>query len=129
MTLEVYIYPLYPAFNHLKTTGKIIERKRKKKKRSVARNLKTMFVVCSSSNAHNIRIFSNSMSVCYRNKSNYRNNPKYWDRNTFVNIVDTDQTPQYAPSDQGLHCLPYTQQKTEISRGSRMDGPFHNYDK
>ena len=40
----------------------------------------------------------------------YRNNPKYWDRQAFVNSVDLDQMSQTATSDQGLHGLPYIQQ-------------------
>ena len=47
----------------------------------------------------------------------YRNNPKCWDKYTFANGVDPDQTPQ----DQGLHCLPYIQQYFNTSRGSIME--------
>ena len=36
---------------------------------------------------------------------------KYWDRLTFANSVDPDQTPQNAISDKGLLCLPYIQQQ------------------
>ena len=34
----------------------------------------------------------------------------YSDRHNLTNIVDPDQTPQNAASDQGLHCLPLIQQ-------------------
>ena len=39
--------------------------------------------------------------------SKNRNNLKYWDRQAFAKSVDPNQTPQYAESDQSLHCLPY----------------------
>ena len=51
----------------------------------------------------------------------YRNNPGYWDRQAFANSVDPDQTPQYAASDQGLHCLPYIQQYFKHIKRYRMD--------
>ena len=35
--------------------------------------------------------------------------PKFWNRLAIANIVDPDQMPQNAASDQGLHCLPYMQ--------------------
>ena len=35
---------------------------------------------------------------------NYRNNPKFSDRQVWVNKEDPDQIAQ---SDQGLHCLPF----------------------
>ena len=41
----------------------------------------------------------------------YCSNPKYWDRQTFANSEDTDQTP----SDQGLQCLPFMQQFWDTS--------------
>ena len=34
----------------------------------------------------------------------------YSERQVWANIVDRDQMPQYAASDQGLHCLPLIQQ-------------------
>ena len=34
----------------------------------------------------------------------------YLDRQTIANSVDSDQMPQTAVSDQGLHCLPLIQQ-------------------
>ena len=34
----------------------------------------------------------------------------YSDRQAWANSIDPDQTPQNAASDQGLHCLPLTQQ-------------------
>ena len=34
-----------------------------------------------------------------REMVNYRNNPKYWDRQAYANSVDPDQTPQNAASD------------------------------
>ena len=37
--------------------------------------------------------------------ASYRNNPKYWDRQTWANSVDPDQMQQNGVSDQGLHCL------------------------
>ena len=40
----------------------------------------------------------------------YRYKPTYRDRKAFANSVDPDQMLQNAVSDQGLHCLPYTQQ-------------------
>ena len=40
----------------------------------------------------------------------------YSDRQTWTNSVDPDQTPQNAASDQGLHCLPLTQQFSIHSR-------------
>ena len=39
----------------------------------------------------------------------YRDNPKYRERQAFAKSEDPDQTPQNVASDQGLHCLPYTQ--------------------
>ena len=39
----------------------------------------------------------------------YSNNPKYRDRQAWANIVDPDQMPQNAASDQGLHYLPLIQ--------------------
>ena len=42
----------------------------------------------------------------------HRNNPKYWDIQTFASSKDPDKTPQYAVSDLGLglNSLPYIQQ-------------------
>ena len=40
----------------------------------------------------------------------YRNNPKYWDRQVWANSLDPDQTPQNTASDLCLHCLPLIQQ-------------------
>ena len=45
----------------------------------------------------------------YRNLEKYRNNSKYWDRQTWANNVDRDQTSQKAASDQGLYCSPHIQ--------------------
>ena len=42
--------------------------------------------------------------------SDYRIDPKYWDRHAWANSADPDQTPRPAASDQGLHCLPIIQQ-------------------
>ena len=39
----------------------------------------------------------------------YRNNPKYWDRQAWANNVDLDQMRQNAAFDQSLHCLPVIQ--------------------
>ena len=33
----------------------------------------------------------------------YRNDPKYWDRQAWANSVDPDQMPQNVASDQGPH--------------------------
>ena len=52
----------------------------------------------------------------------YRNNPKYWDRETFANSVDPDQTPHSVASDQLLHCLPYIYSNIlDTLRGRRMN--------
>ena len=42
--------------------------------------------------------------------SNYHTYSTYSDRQAWANIVDPDQMPQNAASDQGLHCLPLSQQ-------------------
>ena len=47
-----------------------------------------------------------------------------WDRQAWANSADPDQMLQNA-SDQGLHCLPLTQQYLDSSTGSKMD--FFNY--
>ena len=43
--------------------------------------------------------------------------PKYWNRQSWANSVDPDQTPQNAASDQGLHCLPLIQQQLNMISG------------
>ena len=50
----------------------------------------------------------------------YHNNPKYWDRQAWVNSVDPDQMPQNAASDQGLHRLPLTTILDTLA-GSKID--------
>ena len=52
---------------------------------------------------------------------NYRNNPKYWDRQSLAISVDPDQTPQHAASDQGLYCLPFMGIFVDTSTGSKLD--------
>ena len=47
--------------------------------------------------------------------------PKCWDRQAWANSVDLNQMPQNAASDQGLQCLPLTQQFIKKSTGSEMD--------
>ena len=43
--------------------------------------------------------------------------------NIGTNSVDPDQTPRSAASDQGLHCLPFTQHYLDTSTGRTID--FH----
>ena len=47
----------------------------------------------------------------------YGINSQYSDRSTWANSVDSDQTPQIAASDQGLHCLPLIQRVRHSSNG------------
>ena len=42
--------------------------------------------------------------------SNYRTESTYSDRQAWANSAEPDQTQPNAASDQGLHCLPLTQQ-------------------
>ena len=51
----------------------------------------------------------------------YHNNPEYWDRQTWANSVDPDQTLQNATSDQGLHCLSLIQLFLDTSTGCQME--------
>ena len=46
---------------------------------------------------------------------------KYSDRQPRTNIVNQDQTPQKAASDQGLQCLLLVQQFLKVSTSSQMD--------
>ena len=47
----------------------------------------------------------------------YKIYPKYSDSNACANIVDLDQTPKIATSDQVLHFLPFIQQFLDTSTG------------
>ena len=44
-----------------------------------------------------LRLASTALTLTY---SVHRNNPNYWDRQTWANSVDSDQTPRIAASDQ-----------------------------
>ena len=68
-----------------------------------------------------LTIPSETISESQRNRDGSRRIPEgldliifpyftYSDRQASANCVDPDQTPKYAASDQGLHCLPITQQ-------------------
>ena len=64
---------------------------------------------CAIHSPWSLRWYS-AISVKPNDKPDYRNNPKYWDRQTWANSVDPDQTLQTAASDQGLHNLLLIQQ-------------------
>ena len=56
---------------------------------------------------------------------------KYWNRQALSNSVDIDQTSQTMAFDQGLYCLPLTQQflGTSIGSGSDLFKLLHKYGK
>ena len=41
------------------------------------------------------------------NSNDYRNDPKFSDRQVWANSADPDQTAPKEQSDQGLHCLQF----------------------
>ena len=51
----------------------------------------------------------------------YRIYTKNWDRKTWANTVDPDQTPQNAATDQGLHCFATHPTSLHTSTGTKLD--------